>query len=94
MDLPRLSGFGRGNRGHMVVAGPLTLWFSYSSLIAFAIEGRGRWVSRNVWSPTTGGHLNAIDGGHGTRLAPDEFRAAWTAYVESPGPHKIALASA
>ena len=44
--------------------GALTVWFSYETPIAFK---NGTWstlvVSENVWGPTTGKHLNYIDGG-------------------------------
>lgn len=38
----------------------LTVWFSYSTVIAFAVPGMGRIKSENVWSRTTGKHLNSI----------------------------------
>ncbi len=41
----------------------LTVWFSYRMPVAFA-RPRGVLVVReNIWGPTTGKHLNAIDGG-------------------------------
>lgn len=44
--------------------GDLTLWFSYTTIVAFAIPGVGRRVCENVWSQTTGRHLNEIDNGN------------------------------
>lgn len=41
----------------------LTIWFSYSTPIAFAIGGASPVVRRNSWSTTTGKHLNHVDGG-------------------------------
>lgn len=41
----------------------LTIWFSYRTPVAFAAPGHVRRVRQNVWGPTTGKHLNAIDGG-------------------------------
>ena len=38
-------------------------WFSYKTLVAFWTLGEGRVVRENEWGPTTGKHLNAIDGG-------------------------------
>ena len=40
--------------------GALTLWFSYQTPIAFHMDGAVRVVSDNVWSSTTGKHLNMI----------------------------------
>ena len=38
------------------------VWFSYKTPVAFSVDGVTR-VRRNEWGPTTGKHLNAIDGG-------------------------------
>lgn len=53
-------------------------WFSYKTLVAFT-DGKGnRYVIQNSWGPTTGKHLNAIDGGNTkSRLSPAEFAAAY-----------------
>ncbi len=57
--------------------GRLTVWFSYKTPIAFQVGGRGPVVCVNCWGPTTGKHLNAIDGGNkGARLPRREFEAA------------------
>lgn len=39
------------------------LWFSYNTLVAFQTERSGLVVRQNDWGPTTGKHLNEIDGG-------------------------------
>lgn len=55
--------------------GELTIWFSYSTIVGFAYPGRGRVVSKNVWSVTTGKHLTHIDGGDkDSRLEHEEFK--------------------
>lgn len=52
----------------------LVLYYSYSTIIAFSESGTGRRVSENVWSVTTGKHLNWIDGGEkSTRLKHGDF---------------------
>lgn len=38
----------------------LTVWFSYGTPVAFAVPGLGRIKSENVWSRTTGKHLNSL----------------------------------
>lgn len=38
----------------------LTLWISYETVVAFAVDGEGRFKARNIWGPTTGRHLNSI----------------------------------
>lgn len=41
----------------------ITIWFSYEVPVAFRSGKHGRVVRQNVWSNTTGRHLNLIDGG-------------------------------
>jgi len=45
-----------------VSTGGVDLYFSYETVVAFN-AGEGLVVSENVWSGTTGKHLNGIDGG-------------------------------
>lgn len=44
--------------------GPVTVWFSYKTPVAFQVNGHGLVVRENDWSNTTGKHLNRIDGGN------------------------------
>lgn len=39
-------------------------WFSYSTLVAFFSPKTGHVVHENIWTVTTGKHLNWIDGGN------------------------------
>ena len=59
--------------------GTITVWFSYDTPIAFRESGE-RVVRENIWSTTTGNHLNAIDGGtkeaKARRVSSDEFNRA------------------
>lgn len=54
-------------------------YFSYKTLVAFRAEGR-LVVRSNSWGPTTGKHLNWIDGGDreakAARLSKDDFERA------------------
>lgn len=53
-------------------------WFSYNTLIAFDGPKGGRKVLKNYWGPTTGKHLNAIDGGKkDSRLDSESFAKAY-----------------
>lgn len=53
--------------------GNVNFYFSYETIVAFEKSGRN-FVSRNVWSQTTGKHLNEIDGGEKEkRLEHDDF---------------------
>lgn len=54
--------------------GPITVWFSYTTPVAFMVAGESKVVRRNEWGPTTGKHLNAIDQeNHAARVAGPEF---------------------
>ena len=53
-----------------------TFWFSYQTLVAFYSPKTGRVVHENVWSKTTGKHLNAIDHGDKvSRVSAEVFEA-------------------
>ena len=60
--------------------GALTVWFSYETPIAFKVDGQPSVVLENIWSSTTGKHLNSIDGGTKTakaeRVSSVEFNRA------------------
>ena len=56
------SGADRPN-GLRFIVGARSFWFSYQTLVAFYSPKTGRVVHENVWSRTTGKHLNAIDHG-------------------------------
>ena len=62
-------------------------WFSYQTLVAVYVPGKGKIVSANDWGPTTGKHLNAIDGGDkASRLPRTTFEATAVEWLgELPG---------
>lgn len=63
----------------------LQLYFSYDTVVAFSTPGNLR-VRENVWGPTTGKHLNWIDGGNTkTRLSSDEFEKALAEVLKTTG---------
>lgn len=58
-----------------IYLGDIVLWFSYETIVAFHVPGSRPVVAANVWSNTTGRHLNEIDGGNkSARLGPEDFR--------------------
>jgi len=57
-----------------VDVGPLTVWFSYRTPVAFHTYETGLVVRENDWSNTTGRHLNYIDDGvKGKRISGAAF---------------------
>lgn len=88
MTLPTISSYGHyssdnyGAHTLCVQIGPLQVWFSYKTPIAFQLDGHARVVSQNCWAQTTGKHLNWIDGGNKAgRVSRDEFERLWTEQV-------------
>jgi hypothetical protein len=70
-------GSDKTNNAMVVSFGNITLWFSYHTLVAFKVGNR-RIVSENLWSSTTGKHLNSIDGKDlKNRFKRDRFEREW-----------------
>lgn len=106
VTLPHISTYGQyssGNYGANTIyvnIGPLEVWYSYRTPVAFRVQGHNRVVHENDWSTTTGKHLNWIDGGDKrSRVSASEFERLWNEqvnplivdpYAEQPEP---ALAS-
>jgi hypothetical protein len=60
----------------------ITVYYSYSTPIAFVAPGTNLIVRENNWGPTTGKHLNCIDGGDKRhRVSSEEFEKLWEQYV-------------
>jgi len=57
----------------MVIVGGITVYYSYTTAVAFRKIGFPLVVSENCWGPTTGRHLNLIDNDKGNRLPRAEF---------------------
>ena len=53
--------------------GNITLYFSYDTIVAFSI-GNKLTISENVWSNTTGKHLNFINPDKSIRIPYEEFK--------------------
>ena len=64
----------------VVEVGDVRVWFSYETPIAFRKVGEPLVVCENIWGPTTGKHLNRVDGGDkeakAHRVSSDEFKRA------------------
>lgn len=90
MDLPHIESYGKyagknyGTNALRLTIGPLSIWYSYQTPIAFSLYGT-RTVRENDWKQTTGQHLNAIDGGSvaakRARVTSDEFVLAWDLHI-------------
>jgi hypothetical protein len=88
MSLPAISNYGRYSSENYnahtlcVDVGPVTIWFSYQTPVAFQVAGSPRVVRANDWGPTTGKHLRWIDGGDkSARVSGAEFERLWTETV-------------
>lgn len=97
-SLPRISSYGNyssdnyGAHTLVVEIGPLTVWFSYKTVVAFQLGGEPRVVHTNDWGPTTGKHLNWIDrGDKSSRKSAEEFQRLWNETVGPEGAFTRAL---
>ena len=77
--LPQLSNYGQyasSNYGAYCLKMQLfnvTVWFSYQTMVAFYSHETGLVVRENDWGPTTGKHLNWIDGGNKAERVSSEL---------------------
>jgi len=87
IEMPSISSYGNyssSNYGahclRVEVAG-VTVWFSYTTPVAFRGKEGGTVVRKNDWSTTTGKHLNLIDGGSPAskkeRVSGEDFEKAF-----------------
>jgi len=68
--------------------GPLTVWFSYKTLVAFRAPGTPMIVRQNDWGATTGKHLKWINGETSKtdtiQVSGEQFEDLWAKHVELP----------
>lgn len=88
MNMPRISTYGNyassnyGAHCLRVEVGPVIIWFSYKTPVAFQVGYADKIVRQNDWQQTTGKHLNAIDGGNKkARVSGADFERLWTEQV-------------
>jgi hypothetical protein len=91
--LPTIRSYGNyssdnyGAHALVVDVGPVRVWYSYTTPVAFQVDGRARVVRENDWGPTTGKHLNWIDVGDKdakkARVSSADFETAWRDQVEA-----------
>jgi len=81
---PRHSSYGQyssykyGSHCQRFDCGSMTIWYSYTTPVAFWVVGHNLVVRQNDWGPTTGKHLNWIDGGNKKlRVDSDTFKRLW-----------------
>lgn len=53
-----------GNNFYTVKIANLRVWYSYKTPIAYKYDGEPVMVSKNMWSRTTGKHINQIKKEH------------------------------
>jgi hypothetical protein len=56
-----------------VKIGKVTVWFSYTTPVACDSPDYGFVASKNIWSQTTGKHLNTIDSRRDQRISNERF---------------------
>ena len=88
LTLPRIWSYGQyssenyGANCMAVAVGPLTVWYSYRTPVAFEVGGHPQVVHENDWGPTTGKHLNWINSDKSSRVDGETFQRLWSDQVE------------
>ncbi len=88
IQLPHISTYGEyssqnyGANSMFVEVGPLAVWYSYRTPVAFRVRGHERVIRENDWGPTTGKHLNWIDPDKSIRVSSEVFEQKWSEQVE------------
>lgn len=79
-DLPEVRSYGRyssenyGVNTLMVDLGSIRLYYSYKTIVAFWTADTGLVTSKNVWTVTTGKHINWIQPDKSKRIFNDDFQ--------------------
>ena len=77
MSIPRTSTYcpnTTAKNAQRIDAGDVSVWYSYRTPVAVQVGDGPILVRKNEWGPTTGKHLNAIDGGDKkTRVSSSDF---------------------
>lgn len=72
--MPRITElYGTYRKCISVEVGDMTFYFSYDTCVAYWAPGEGLVISENVWSMTTGRHLNIINDDKKIRIPYNEF---------------------
>ncbi len=66
-----------GSHTQVVMIGSMNFYFSYDTIVAFE-NGVALYCSENVWSTTTGKHLNWIQPDKKRRIPHEEFKVKLT----------------
>ena len=78
MHLPSFDSYGNTENTLRFYIGPITIWYSYKTPVAFQVDGGPQRVLNYTESKTTFKHLNMIDGGNReARLSHAEFQKLW-----------------
>ena len=86
--LPKITNYGRydsnnyGAHSLMIETDGIDLYYSYETIVAYRDEEDGLVVSENVWSTTTGKHLNWILADKLLRTKNENFNNLLDAAIE------------
>lgn len=79
-NLPEVSSYGQYSSNNygvntlMVDLGSIRLYYSYKTIVAFWTADSGLVTSKNVWTVTTGKHINWIQSDKSKRIPNDAFQ--------------------
>jgi len=77
---------GHGNNGKEIEIGKITIYVSYSTVIAYRTPEEGLVARVNDWNTTTGGHMSAIPGNSKEdRISGPDFEERFSKMLEDHG---------
>jgi len=79
----KIETFGNSPTAQVVVIGPLEVYFSYGTLVAFRDTDGDLVVCRNVWGRTTGKHINALGVAKEEQLTEADFEAHFLMHLRN-----------
>jgi hypothetical protein len=83
VSLPEFQSYGKhtslnyGVNCIQIIFGAITVWYSYTTPVAFQVGGANKVVRQNDWSVTTGKHLNRIEPNKKVRVSAEVFDKEW-----------------
>jgi len=72
-----------GGHSMAIRVGKLTLYFSYDTIVGFHELGQPEKICENVWTTTTGKHLNWLEPDKSRRLPSEQFNAELEQVLEA-----------
>jgi len=71
-----------GSHSQAITIGGITLYFSYNTVVGFEAPEYGERICENVWTTTTGKHLNWLEPDKDRRIPYEQFKQELTKVID------------